>query len=111
MTPPSAYDADTSPAPLGRNDSRSRREHALAIAVAQDRHHPFTEALGLLVVQVAREAERVAAEIDEVLQRRRALLGRADDGDARTGPHLGDAGPQVALDDLALGRKLAHPAI
>src|SRR5207302_10805774 len=86
-------------------------EHALAIVVAQDRHYPFAEALGLLVVQVARQAERVAAEIDEILKRRRALLGRADDGDAGARPHLGDAGEQVALDDLATRRELAHAAV
>src|SRR5262245_58558773 len=87
------------------------RQHALAIAVTQDGHHPLAEALGLLVVQIAREAEGMAAEIDEVLQGLGALLGRADDGDARARPYLGDAGPQIALDDLALGRQLAHPAV
>src|SRR4030095_1712924 len=87
------------------------RQHAFAIALAQDGHHPLAEALGLLVVQVARETERVAAEVDEVLQGIGALLGRADHGEACARTHLGDAGPQVALDDLALGGELAHPAV
>src|SRR5258708_35399456 len=90
---------------------RLSRQHALAIAVAQDRHHPFAEALGLLIVQVARQAERMAAKVDEVLKGLGALLGRADDGDARARPYLGDAGEQVALDDLAARRELAHAAI
>src|SRR5258708_31516294 len=84
---------------------RLSRQHALAIGLAQDRHHPFAEALGLLVVQVARQAERMTAEIDEVLQGLGALLGRADDGDAGARPYLGDAGEQVALDDVT--RRLA----
>src|SRR5260221_4617309 len=80
---------------------RLSRQHPLAIALAQDRHHPFAEAFGLLVVQVARQAEGMTAEVDEVLQGFGALLGRADDGDAVARPYLGDAGEQVALDDIA----------
>src|SRR5262245_23640597 len=97
--------------PARAHRASSCRQHALAVAFAQDRHHPLAETLGLLVVQVAREAEGVASEIDEILQGLGALLGGADDGDACARPHLGDARPQVALDDLALGRELAHPPV
>ena len=46
------------------------------------------EALGLRVVQVARQAERVAADVDVLLQHVGALLGIADDADAGAGPRL-----------------------
>src|SRR5262245_19330972 len=89
----------------------SGRQHALAVALAQDGHYPLAEALGFLVVQIARQAEGVATEIDEILQRFGTLLGCADDGDSGAWPHLGDAGPQVLLDDLALCGELADAAV
>jgi len=59
------------------------RHQAVPIVLGEDRPDQPTEALGLLVVQIAGQAERMAACIDELLQRVRTLRGIADDSDAR----------------------------
>ena len=60
-------------------------------------------------MQIAGQAERVAAGVDELLQGRRALLGIADDGDAGAGAYLCDAGPQMREQQVAmLAGKLLH---
>ncbi|MBR1189424.1 hypothetical protein [Bradyrhizobium sp. AUGA SZCCT0160] len=58
------------------------RGQAAPIVLGEDGADHPAETLGLLVVQLAGQAERMAASIDELLQRIRALRGIADDGDA-----------------------------
>ena len=59
------------------------RHQAVPIVLGEDRPDQPAETLGLLVVQIAGQAERMAACIDELLQRVRTLRGIADDSDAR----------------------------
>ena len=73
-------------------DRRLRRPPA-AIFLSQNRPDQPAKPLGLLVVQIAGQAERVTAGIDELLQRIGALGGVADHGDAGAGANLGDPGP------------------
>src|SRR5436190_24388956 len=53
---------------------------AVTIVFGEDGTDQPAEALGLLVVQIAGQAERMAAGFDELLQRLGALGGIADDG-------------------------------
>src|SRR6266480_881995 len=90
----------------------SRRQPA-AIVLGEDRANQPSEALGLLVVQIAGQAERVAAGIDKLLQGAGALRGIADHGDAGARPHPGDAGPQMRQQEVAVlaGKLLANSLI
>ena len=64
-----------------------------AIVLGQNGPDQPAEALGLFVVQVAGQAEGMAAGVDELLQRVGALRGIADDGDAGAGADFCDPGP------------------
>src|SRR3954447_19592677 len=67
------------------------------------------ETLGLLVMQIAGQTERMATGIDELLQRVGALDGVADDGNAGARTDLGDAGPQMRQQQVAmLAGELLH---
>src|SRR5882757_1763396 len=65
------------------------RRPAAPIVLGEDGTDQPAETLGLLIVQIAGQAERMAASIDELLQRIRALRGIADDGDAGARSNLG----------------------
>ena len=58
------------------------RRPSAAIVLGQNGPDQPAEAFGLFVVQIAGQAERMAAGIDELLQRVGALCGIAHDGDA-----------------------------
>src|SRR6266850_5342944 len=88
------------------------RRPPATIVLGENRTYQPAEALGLLVVQIAGQAERMAAGIDELLQRLGALDGIADHGDAGAGANLGDAGPQMRQQEIAmLARKLLHAQV
>ena len=57
------------------------RRPTAAIILGQNGPDQAAEALGLLVVQIAGQAERMAAGIDELLQCVSALWGITDHGD------------------------------
>jgi len=80
-----------SPHPIRHGVTYNRQP--AAIVLGEYRADQPTEALGLLVVQIAGQAERMAAGADELLQGVSALRGIADHGDAGARPHAGDAGP------------------
>src|SRR4051794_12873391 len=66
---------------------------AAAVVFGENGTDQAAETLGLLVVQIAGQAERVAAGVDELLQRVGALLRVADDGDAGARSDFCNAGP------------------
>ena len=66
-----------------RSATALRRQPA-AVVRGEYRADQPTEALGLLVVEIAGQAERMAAGIDELLQCVSALRGIADDRDPGT---------------------------
>jgi hypothetical protein len=53
-------------------------------------------------MQIAGQAERMAAGVDELLQRISALGGIADHGNPGAGPDAGDAGPQMRKQEFAV---------
>ena len=53
-------------------------------------------------MQIAGQAKGMAAGVDELLQRIGALRGVAEHGDPGTGPNLGDAGPQMRQQQVAV---------
>ena len=63
------------------------------IVFDENRPDQPAEPLGFLIVKIAGQAERMAAGVDELLQRIGALRRVSDDGDAGAGPNLGDPGP------------------
>ena len=75
-----------------RSVTALRRQPA-TIVLGEYRADQPTVALGLLVVQIAGQAERMAAGVDELLQDVSALRGIADHGNPGARPHAGDAGP------------------
>ena len=92
--------------------ARAYAANTAAIVLRQDRADQPAETLGLLVVQIAGQAERVAAGVDELLQRVGALRGIADHGDAGARTHLGDAGPQMRQQQIAvLAGELLHALV
>ena len=101
-----------SPARAFRPGATTLRRQPAAIVLGEDRADQPAETLGLLVVQIAGQAERMAAGVDELLQRVGALRGIADDGDAGAGPDLGDAGPQMRQQQIAmLAGELLHALV
>ena len=64
------------------------RRPTAAIILGQNGPDQAAKTLGLLVVQIAGQAEGVAAGIDELLQRVGALCGITDHGDAGAGAIL-----------------------
>ena len=56
-------------------------------------------------MQIARQAERMAAQVDVLLQRVSALLRVAHHRDTRARTHLRDAGPQMRRDQFAVGQR------
>ena len=63
-------------------------------------------------MQIAGQAERMTAGIDELLQRIGALDGIADDGDAGARTDLGNAGPQMRQQEVAvLAGELLHAQV
>src|SRR5450631_4011869 len=98
---------DHLPAFARRQDGHARSAAALrrqpaAIVLGEYRAYQPAEALGLLVVQVAGQAKRMAAGVDELLQCVSALRRIADDGDPGAGPDAGDAGPQMRQQEIAM---------
>src|SRR3546814_20012626 len=90
--------------------SGSAGGHAPRVPLREERAHEPGEALGLGVVQIARQAEGVAAEVDELLQRTGALLRVADDGDASSRPNARAARPEMRRAQFAVrARQLLHP--
>ena len=89
-----------------------RRQHAAPVTLRQQRPHPLSEAGRFRIVQIARQAERRAPQIDELLQRIGALPRVAHDDDPGAGPHPRHAGPKMRADQLAmLARKLLHALV
>ena len=100
------------PSTRGRICRRSGRLHAAAIAILEDRPNESVEPLCLRIMQIARQAERVAADVYVLLQHVGALLGIADNADAGSRPCFGKAGPQVRCDQIAHGTgQLLHALI
>src|SRR3979411_2433245 len=67
---------------------------------------------GLLVVQIAGQAERMAAGVDEMLQRVGALDGVADHRDPGARPDFCDTGPQMRQQEIAmLAGELLHTLV
>src|SRR3954465_1810550 len=85
------------------------RRPPVAVLLGEDGADQPAKPLGLLVVQIAGQAEGMAAGVDELLQRVGALLGIADDRDTGAGPDFGDAGPQMRQQEIAmLAGELLH---
>src|SRR5260370_33687359 len=83
-----------------------------AIGLGEDWTDQPSEALGFLVMQIARQAKRLTAGIDELLQRVSALPGVADHRDPGAGPDPGDASPRMRQQQIAMfAGKLLHPLI
>src|SRR5829696_3124739 len=92
--------------------ARALRRPPAAIILGENGPDQPAETLGLLVVQIAGQAEGMAAGIDELLQRVGALGGIADDGDAGAGAYFCDAGPQMRQQQIAmLAGKLLHAQV
>src|SRR5216683_4948572 len=88
------------------------RYQPAAIGLGEDWADQPPEALGFLVMQIARQAKRMTAGIDELLQRVSALPGVADHRDPGAGPDPGDASPQMRQQQIAMfAGKLLHPLI
>src|SRR5215207_3749453 len=88
------------------------RRPPAAIVLGEDGTDQPAETLSLLVMQIAGQAEGMAAGIDELLQRVGALDGITDDGDAGARTDLGDAGPQMRQQEVAmLAGKLLHTQV
>ena len=64
----------------------------------------LVEPVCLRIVQIARQAERVAADVYVLLQHVGALFGIADNADAGSRPCFGKAGPEVRCNPIAHGR-------
>src|SRR5690242_2682911 len=88
------------------------RRPPAAIVLGENGTDQPAETFGLLIMQIAGQAEGMAAGIDELLQRIGALDGIADDGDAGARTDLGDAGPQMRQQEVAmLAGKLLHAQV
>src|SRR6202171_3188614 len=88
------------------------RRQPAAIGLGEDWPDHPSETLGFLVMQIARQAKRMTAGIDELLQCVGALPWVADHRDPGAGPHPGDAGPQMRQQQIAMfAGELLHPPV
>src|SRR6056297_110694 len=70
------------------------------------------EALGFGIMQIAGQAERMAANVDVALQHIGTLLRIADDTDAGAGPGFRQPAPQVWCDEITFFlSKLLHALV
>ena len=65
--------------PLSRQHSMPVTVQATWIACFQKGANPFPRTFGFIVIEVAREAERAAANVDVVLESIGTSLGRSND--------------------------------